>query len=154
MVCRLWASAAASGAGAAAGAGEALRARGSRSCSTSGAVSIATGSRRLARPAMSLRPHPAVAQLPDQVLRRVSQVVHRPQPDHGRRALDGVQVAKDIAQKLRILGPSLDVDELDGQRLEPLVHLGKEELDHVVVDCGRPRDLRRRAPRGRLPPRT
>ena len=90
-----------------------------------------------------LRPHPAVAQLPDQIFRGMSQVVHRPQPDHCRRALDGVQVAKHIAQKLRVLWPSLDIDELDGQRLEPLVHLGKEQLDHVVIDRRRPRDLRR-----------
>ena len=77
--------------------------------------------------------------IPDAVLRRVGEVVDGLEPDHRARALHRVHVAKHVAQQIRIAGPPLDLDELARERVEPLGRLVEEQLDHVVVDGGKPR---------------
>ena len=86
-----------------------------------------------------------IADLADEILGRVREVVDRREPDHRGAALDGVQVAEHVAQQLAVVGAALDLDELAGERLDALVRLVEEQLDHVLVDGRRPHE-----PGGRL----
>ncbi len=79
---------------------------------------------------------PGVADLADEVLRGVRELVHRREADHRRASLDGMEVAEHVAQQLAVAGVALDLDELAGQRLAALVGLVEEQLDHVLVDRG------------------
>src|SRR5207237_1209201 len=70
----------------------------------------------------------------------VGEAVDRGEADHRRGALDGVEIAEDVAEELAVAGAALDLEQLAGEGFEAFVRLAEEELDHVLVDGRGPRE--------------